>query len=240
MIQLPKSWMSGVLAVVVLHLSCTSCTLPVAPDDDAAAAVERCRASAWVPSNGLGDADAFLGWDVGLRVCEKALALAPDNPVALAAYGRALLMTEQYPQAVDAMRRAAATGHPYGQFGMGVLSDVGVAVEVDQDDAQAVAWYRKAAEQGYARAQNSLGLMYANGRGVEQDDTQAVAWYRKAAEQGDAVAQLNLGLMYADGRGVEQDDNQALVWYRKAAEQGDADAWRDLWSLYVTGGSGAE
>jgi uncharacterized protein len=35
---------------------------------------------------------------------------------------------------------------------------------VPQDDAQAVAWYRKAAEQGYAAAQVNLGVMYANGK----------------------------------------------------------------------------
>ena len=30
-------------------------------------------------------------------------------------------------------------------------------------------WYRKAAEQGNAKAQSNLGLMYANGQGVPQE-----------------------------------------------------------------------
>ena len=64
---------------------------------------------------------------------------------------------------------------------------------VQQDYQQAVQWYRKAAEQGNADAQNNLGLMYANGQGVKQDYQQAVQWFRKAAEQGDASAQINLG-----------------------------------------------
>ena len=55
---------------------------------------------------------------------------------------------------------------------------------VRQDDAQAVQWYRKAAEQGIAKAQFNLGFMYNNGQGVRQDYMQAVHWYRKAAEQG--------------------------------------------------------
>ena len=38
-----------------------------------------------------------------------------------------------------------------------------------QDYAQAAAWYRKAADQGYAGAQYNLGVMYANGQGVPQD-----------------------------------------------------------------------
>ena len=59
---------------------------------------------------------------------------------------------------------------------------------VAKDDAQAVAWYRKAADQGDANAQNNLGVMYENGRGVAKDDAQAVAWYRKAAGRGHAGA----------------------------------------------------
>jgi TPR repeat protein len=88
---------------------------------------------------------------------------------------------------------------------------------VEQDDKQAMFWYRKAAEQGNAVAQYSLGGMYFIGSGVEQDNEQAVFWYRKAAEQGQVDAQCILGWMYANGRGVEQDDRQAAFWYRKAA-----------------------
>ena len=35
-----------------------------------------------------------------------------------------------------------------------------------------------AAEQGIARAEFNLGLMYATGEGVPQDDAEAVRWYR--------------------------------------------------------------
>ena len=55
---------------------------------------------------------------------------------------------------------------------------------VDEDDQQAVLWYRKAAEQGHADAQYRLGSMYDQGKGVDEDDQQAVLWYRRAAEQG--------------------------------------------------------
>ena len=62
----------------------------------------------------------------------------------------------------------------------------------------------QAAEQGYAKAQFNLGLMYDSGRGVRQDYTKAVQWYRKAAEQGLADAQYNLGVAYVKGKGVRQ------------------------------------
>jgi TPR repeat protein len=45
-------------------------------------------------------------------------------------------------------------------------------------------------------AQNNLGTMYANGKGVLKDDKQAASWYQKAAEQENAGAQYNLGNMY--------------------------------------------
>ena len=53
-----------------------------------------------------------------------------------------------------------------------------------EDDAEAVRWYRKAAEQGLAKAQNNLGLMYHNGEGVPEDYTRAYAWLNLAAAQG--------------------------------------------------------
>ena len=37
---------------------------------------------------------------------------------------------------------------------------------VPQDYAEAVKWYRKGADQGYARAQHNLGVVYAEGHGV--------------------------------------------------------------------------
>ncbi|MGK2959439.1 MAG: tetratricopeptide repeat protein [Acidimicrobiales bacterium] len=47
---------------------------------------------------------------------------------------------------------------------------------VPQDYAEAVGLYRKAAEQGHARAQYNLGIMYAKGQGVAQDYVQAHMW----------------------------------------------------------------
>ena len=55
---------------------------------------------------------------------------------------------------------------------------------------KAVEWYRKAAEQGDADAQYSLGLMYANGKGVAQDDVKAYTWLAVAAANGEAQAEV--------------------------------------------------
>ncbi|MCK9394463.1 MAG: DnaJ domain-containing protein [Methylobacter sp.] len=85
--------------------------------------------------------------------------------------------------------------------------------------AEALSLYRHLAEQGYAKAQFKLGLMYELGQSVPQDYTQAFDWYLKAAEQDDANAQYNVAIKYKTGQGVTQDDTKAAYWYRKAAEQ---------------------
>ncbi len=99
----------------------------------------------------------------------------------------------------------------------------------------AIVWYRKAAEAGYAPAQSNLASLYAEGLGVTKDQAQAVAWYRKAAEQGDARAQLALGNRYSSGLGIPKDDTEAVAWYQKAAEQGVAKAQNNLGRMYAKG-----
>ena len=57
-----------------------------------------------------------------------------------------------------------------------------------QDYAEAVKWYRVAAEQGMSNAQFLLDVMYSDGRGVAQDKVQAYMWVNLAAvsrSQGD-------------------------------------------------------
>lgn len=75
------------------------------------------------------------------------------------------------------------------------------------------------ADQGDASAQNELGGMYANGRGVKRSYIEAVKWWRRAAEQGYASAQFSLGLMYEKGDGVPRDYVQAHRWYLIAASR---------------------
>ena len=91
------------------------------------------------------------------------------------------------------------------------------------------------AEEGFAKAQVNLGIMYAYGRGVPRDDAKAVEWFRRAADQGDAFAQHNLGVFYQTGRGVLLDRTEAVRWFRKAADQGLADAQYDLGRAHAEG-----
>ena len=134
----------------------------------------------------------------------------------------------QDPDRIAEIRRRAEQGDVDTQFTLGTLYSFsqiifanGGRAGPESDPAEAAKWYRLAAGQGHAIAQNNLGSMYAYGRGVPQDDAEAVRWYRQAAAQGEAEAQYNLGLMYANGTGVPQDDVLAYAWLNLAVEQGN-------------------
>ena len=96
-------------------------------------------------------------------------------------------------------------------------------------------WYRKAAIQEDAQAQNDIGWILVEGKGVSPDYEQAVTWLRKAAEQDHAKAQLNIGWMYKEGKGVKQDYQQALFWFRKASEKGQVKAQFNIGHIYKNG-----
>ncbi len=59
---------------------------------------------------------------------------------------------------------------------------------VPENYKESARWYRKAAEQGHAKAQNSLGFRYAHGRGVPEDHILAYAWWNIAATNGEEQA----------------------------------------------------
>ncbi len=98
------------------------------------------------------------------------------------------------------------------------------------------------AQQGSARAQFRLALIYDAGYGVAKNSATAQQWVRRAAPQirdaavsDQAWAQSDLGRMYQEGWLVQQNYATAADWYRRAAEQGDPGAQNDLAYLYEQG-----
>jgi TPR repeat protein len=111
-----------------------------------------------------------------------------------------------------------------------------------QDEAAAIAWFRKAASctdpaqklkggrfylinRGFIRGQASgiakylLAEAYAHGSGVPRSEEEAAKWYLEAAQAGIADAQDWLGLFYRLGIGVPKDRAEAIKWYQRAAQQ---------------------
>ena len=56
------------------------------------------------------------------------------------------------------------------------------------DYATELQLYQKMSEEGDARAQAHLGVMYDKGRGVRQDFAEALKWFRLAADAGEVHA----------------------------------------------------
>ena len=108
----------------------------------------------------------------------------------------------------------------------------GLRCEQAHDPAEAVQWFRKAAEANHPMAQCKLGDYISYGTVVKKDLSQMEYWYRRSAEQGCAQAQYSLGLMYKNGNVPSGDRTQAAYWLQKAAEQNHTSAHLDLGLLY--------
>jgi TPR repeat protein len=63
---------------------------------------------------------------------------------------------------------------------------------VPQDYTEAVRWYRLAAEQGNATAQNNLGGMYYGGNGVLANNVASHMWLNIAGANGSKQARKSL------------------------------------------------
>jgi TPR repeat protein len=91
---------------------------------------------------------------------------------------------------------------------------------VPASDAEAVVFFKRAAKEGNALAQNQLAYLYARGRGVPQDYREALRYYLLAANQDLASAQYSAGLCYLHGLGTTRDVAQAKEWFSRAKIHG--------------------
>jgi TPR repeat protein len=134
------------------------------------------------------------------------------------------------------IQKNAENGVILDQYLVGIMYFEGYGLNRDID--KSLYWLRKAADGGFPKAQNDLGLIYCGShiRGVvPQDLPQGLMWLRKAAEAGLADAQYNLAGYYKVGYGVQQDYKEAFKWFKKAADQGFYGAQYELGVLYGSG-----
>ncbi len=162
------------------------------------------------------------------------LLLTASPPYADLSEGQRAYERGDYPAAYREWYALADSGSAAAQFLIGLMYEQGRGVP--RDLAQAVMWYRRAAEQNDVYAQFRLGFLYAHGRGVNRDDAEAVEWYGRAARQGNQAAQSMVDQMLAEGRGLapgrSRRDSEHV---RQAAEQGVASAQYQLARQYATG-----
>ena len=88
------------------------------------------------------------------------------------------------PEVYALIKGAAEKGNPTAQFSLGVInyrfrSDIGN--DGKGNLAEAMIWYRRAADQGDVDAQVAMGIACAEGLGVQQDYVEAHKWFNLAA-----------------------------------------------------------
>lgn len=105
--------------------------------------------------------------------------------------------------------------------------------------ARAAVFLEKACEGGVDNACNSLGVLYARGRGVKKDEVRAAALYQRACSGGSLIACSNLGSAQLDGRGVEEEIELAITNFKRACDGGYAGGCNHLGWVYGRG-HGAE
>lgn len=137
-------------------------------------------------------------------------------------------------EALTWYKLSAEAGYAPAQERIGAFLDYGT-MGMQRDSKTAQAWYLKAAAQGNHEAENSLGVLYHNGRTGARDYSKAAEWYLKAVEGGNTWAQANLGRLYLRGQGVDKNPAEALRLLQLAASQNNHAAELDLSLMYFNG-----
>jgi len=78
----------------------------------------------------------------------------------------------------------------------------------------------RSADQGFATAQATLGMIYFTGIGVPRDPKEAVKWCSQASRQKLPLGMFYLGMAYSAGDGVKRNNDFSNRWIGSAAERG--------------------
>jgi uncharacterized protein len=136
--------------------------------------------------------------------------------LATALLATALLATANMPAAADPMQDGAQ------QFQR-------------SDYKAALASWKPLAVNGNPTAQNDLGILYLDGKGVPQNMSEALRYLSLSAAAGSSLGQNNLGGLYRDGKGVPRDYTKAAQWFSASAAQGNSAGMYNLGLMYEQG-----
>ncbi|EEA23412.1 Chitin synthase 4 [Talaromyces marneffei ATCC 18224] len=97
---------------------------------------------------------------------------------------------------------AAQLDHPQAQMALCAWYLLGAEPILERDEMEAYEWARRAAEQGLAKAQYTIGFFTESGIGCRRDPLEANVWYVKAADQGEDRAKHRLAAIQAASEGA--------------------------------------
>jgi len=98
------------------------------------------------------------------------------------------------------------------------MYQLGRAYAANQQNGEAVAAWRKAADKGSTSAMVELGVLYATGAGVAKDEAAAAKLFERAAQGGNPRGVSNLAALSGKGGAAPTDPARARGLLSKAAE----------------------
>lgn len=118
---------------------------------------------------------------------------------------------------INSLVKEAKAGKAGAQFYLATKYQLGK--DIQQDQKQAFAWYKAAADQGLSAAQLNVGRMLADGVGTKKDEALARQYLEKAASRGDNRASFNLAMMEEKHKNYQG----AYQWYELSTRDGMLD-----------------
>lgn len=134
---------------------------------------------------------------------EKAVELGDDETSSHVANTRLAMVkyeNGEYKEARELFTKISKLDPISSSFGLGLIDEA----EAKYEDA--IEHYSEAAELGNLPAQNALGCLYAEGKGVKQNERKALQWFVMAANNGLTEAMVNAGI-----RLIEYDDEEFIA-----------------------------
>jgi hypothetical protein len=115
------------------------------------------------------------------------------------------------------LEERATKGDARSQVLLALANEMGSA-GLTANAVQALAWLRKAVDQGVAWAEMWAGDFYYTGSaGVPRDLYEAMRLYQLSSSHGNPRAAFFVGRMYFFGEGVAVNHAEAAAWFRRAA-----------------------
>ena len=131
-------------------------------------------------------------------------------------YGNGVLIRANSRKAAQLILTAAHSGDSAAEYFIAELYRSGKWV--DKRPGQALAWFQRAAKQGFVPAQFRVGLLYS----VNNRHREAAYWMHVAAKNGHKKSMLTLAQWYKEGLyGLPQDSEKSDQWHRIALPRKD-------------------
>lgn len=192
----------------------------------------------------------------------RAASETDPNPRYAFQLGRTLMQAERFDEAIRSYQTAADQGHTEAMTGLAqalvasatersralmqtaaesgninALYNLGVlALDHDEDGAQALSYFAKAAELGDSAAAYNIAVMYDEGTLLIRDTEKAREYYKSAVAQDYTWAKVNLAHLLLEGTPSPEDRSTAIALLVAAADDdGDTNAGLDLALLLQSG-----